>query len=135
MDSFRIQKLNRVLRDYDDKLFIRNVGGDTFGVYRQPKNPITEPPHFIFPLTRDFSLRTEPVEWGIEPIMAHLRMIDGQRRTDIMEELEAQMERAEAAKKRDLKNTAEAYFSEARPMFKKAFADVNTSNFDMKKGF
>ncbi|MCA2656866.1 hypothetical protein [Microcystis sp. M061S2] len=91
-------------------------------------------PHFIFPLTKDWTMRTEAAEWGLEPLMLKLRESDGWSRSDIVDRLEAEYLKAEESKRRGLKTTAEGFFADNRSQFKKAFGDINTSSMDMKKG-
>lgn len=131
--SYRMNRINWHLKGYDSKLFCRDMGSGLLGLYRKPVKEI-DAPHFIFPLTKDWTMRTEAAEWGIEPLMLKLRESDGWSRADIIEKLEAEYSKAEASKSRDLKNKAESFFSDNHSEFKKAFGDINTSNMDMKKG-
>ena len=131
--AYKLMRLQHHVKEYDTKLFVRELENGMTAIYREAKNPAVEPPHFILPLTEDWSTRTKAVEWGIEPLLARLREIDGHAREDIIRVLEEQYDKKQRQKKKEIRNQAEAFFTDHRSEFKKAFADVNTSNMDMKK--
>lgn len=87
-------------------------------------------PHFVLALTHNFKANGMDVDWGVEPIMHRIRSIDLWNR-DLCREQEEQYEKKKAGLDRESRNQAEAFASDVRPIFKKTFADYNTSS--MKK--
>lgn len=141
----RESQLTRQLKRYDKELYCgKNSAGqlcifrnskvwDTFelddGVFLRVSRPA---PHFICALTHNWQASGRPVDWGYMPIIQRLQEMDLQKR-DLVSEIEKQTERALESSERHLKNETEAFFSEKRSVFKKAFSDINTANLSKKE--
>ena len=71
------------------------------------------------------------MKWGVLPVLQRLREIDGWNR-DVLKEVRDHNEKYEESKSRDFRNNAEAFFSDHRDHFKKAWSDLNTSTVEKK---
>lgn len=89
-------------------------------------------PFFIFALTDNWKLTGNPVDRGIEPIMARIKAIDLWNR-DLASEIIDQTEKEYAEKDRDRNNKVESFLYDFRSQFKKTFSDVNVSNLKKEK--
>lgn len=90
-------------------------------------------PQVIFALTDTFTQRGNPIDLGIEPLIRRIKEIDGYGDFNGVKNVVSDLEKHADYRKKDLSSKFEEMAYETRPMFKKAFADVNTSNMDMKK--
>jgi hypothetical protein len=90
-------------------------------------------PQVIFALTDTFTQKGNPIDLGIEPLLHRIKQIDGYGDFSTTKNIIPDLEKDAEYKKKDLSSKFEEMAYETRPMFKKAFADVNTSNMDMKK--
>jgi hypothetical protein len=87
-------------------------------------------PYYIMALTDNWSQSGQSVDWGLEPIMARLRSIDGWSRDVYEEDIYQQKERSKEKSERHFANETEAFLKEFRPQFAKAFDGINTSSMD-----
>lgn len=92
-----------------------------FLIYGQPELQT------VFSITEDWTERTKPVDWGIEPILARLKAIDAWSNESLMEELMSSYEKSEESKRRAFRNDVESFMYEMRPAFKKTFSDTRTA--------
>ena len=90
-------------------------------------------PQVIFALTDTFNQKGNPIDLGIEPLLHRIKQIDGHGDFSATKNIVPDLEKHSVLKEKDLSSKFEEMAYETRPMFKKAFADVNTSNMDMKK--
>jgi hypothetical protein len=138
----RAERISKALRAHDDKLFCRRSPDGILSVYRKGERVewfVTEDGsrlgflrpdhHMIFCLTDTWGMKGQPKDWGIEPILHKIRASDLWHR-DIAAELEEQDEKATKSAERTLRNNNEAFLSDQRGAFKKAFADINTASMD-----
>ena len=84
-------------------------------------------PQFILALTDTWTLQGQPVEWGMEPIMAKLRSMDSWREDTILDSIVAERERREASKAQTNKNEFRARAYDLRKEFAEATNDINTT--------
>lgn len=137
----RAEAITRAVKTYDRELycernkegklciFRKSIRWESFQLEDNVVLRVARPaPHLVFTLTDNWRPQGRPVNWGVLPILAHLRECDLHNR-DIVSELEKQDDKHREACARESRNQAEAFASEFRSDFKKAFADVNTSNF------
>lgn len=140
----RAERITSAIKRHDYNLFCKQVEGKLH-VFRRAKRVESfvldggEVLHFVRPssdyvmsLTKDWQLRGESADWGIDPILKRLQDIDLWNR-DIVSDLEKQDEktRAEADAKR--RRETEDFLYEFRDDFKKTFSDVNVANMDKNK--
>jgi hypothetical protein len=83
----------------------------------------------VFALTDNWSITGEPVEMGIELIMARIKACDMWNRgfQSIIEEIDKQELKADESKARDFHNTVESFLYDFRSAFKESTKDINTS--------
>lgn len=142
--DWRVSQINRAIREYDSKLYAQKGYQDRIDIFRETyefetyemdgwilrfAKPV---PHRVFSLTDNWTPWGKPVEWGIEPIVQRIRSCDLWKR-DVGGEVIKQVEKKKESEERHLKNESEAFFSDNKSVFKKAFSDVNVSTLDMKK--
>lgn len=120
-------------RDREGKLcvFRNSTRWETFDMGDAWIRVARSTPFLIFPLTKNFRPREVPVDWGIEPILAHLRLGDTRSR-DLVLEQEKQYDEKKASNERDLKNKNEAFAYEFRDHVKSTFNDYNVSTLEKK---
>lgn len=138
----REERITRELQSYDRELYCgKNMEGklcvfrkgkrdevyhlddDVILVYSRPA------PHFCFALTHNWRPQGTSVDWGLEPIMKHVRECDLWKR-DIVTDLEKQEDEYIAELARNRQTTNEAFFSDFRSQFAKTFSDINTANME-----
>lgn len=140
MDT-RVESINRALKNHDSDLFCkkeshgvnvyrRNTAWEEFWLdgsrflYSRPS------PQFILCLTDTWTVKGKPVEWGIEPIINRIKSIDSASSFNEVNNLVANLEKAEETKEKDRKNKFESMAYEMRGVYKKAFSDINTSSLE-----
>ncbi len=130
MDS-RVKTLTKQLKEHDKDLYAKRMLDGVVLVCRKSRNVFTGQTNdqLIFPLTDDFTSKGKPVEWGVEPILAHLKAMDGWNR-DVVEDWISSDEKSKevAAKQRMSKN--EDFARDFRRQFARTFDDVNTSTLE-----
>ena len=142
--NYNVRKLTRELRKFDSKLYaIKGSDGKTF-VMREGKRydflklddniiiryPVNDD-YMVFPLTDNWSLSGKPVSWSYFNVIQHLREIDTWNR-DVFTEVVEHNEKVKASRERDFTNNTEAFLSDNYRAFQREFADIRTSNMDMK---
>ena len=124
MLGYRALVIQKELRKFDEKLFLNKNFKGELQIMRKPD-------HYICSLTEDWTSKTEPVDWGLLPILEHLKSIDAQNKDSLVNQLEEMHLKADESKKRKFKNQTEDYCRyELRDRFKKATDDVLTSNLE-----
>jgi|SRR6478736_4000729 len=123
----RAKTLTRHLKAHDRKLYAVNYKFDRIDIYRESEFNCN-PPHFLFPLTDDWTVNGRPVEWGIEVIMARIKAHDLWRDDSFVEQLLQSYEKRAESRERDRKNNLEAFLYDYRSVFQKATDGVNTSS-------
>jgi hypothetical protein len=130
LDS-RVKTLTKQLKEHDKDLYAKRMLDGVVLVCRKSRNVFTGQTNdqLIFPLTDDFTSKGKPVEWGVEPILAHLKAMDGWNR-DVVEDWISSDEKSKevAAKQRMSKN--EDFARDFRRQFARTFDDVNTSTLE-----
>jgi hypothetical protein len=122
----RARTLTKHLKEHDSKLYATNSKDDRIDIYRKSELGCN-PPHFLFPLTNDWTVAGRPVEWGIEVVIARIKAHDLWRDDSMAERLIESYEQAEASKERARKNNMESFLYDYRKTFAKATDGVNTS--------
>lgn len=90
-------------------------------------------PNIILALTDTWSVRGNPVDWGIEPLIHRLQEIDCWNKGRTADDLIEDYEKMQESKDRARMNGHEAFLRDNRSVFKKAFNDINTSNLNVKE--
>jgi hypothetical protein len=141
--DLRAERLTKAVRKHDPELYVERKG-HLMCVFRKTRTLehyeydgvnfafSRVSPYFVFALTDNWATTGNPVEWGIEPIIARLRAIDLWNNPSLTEDLLKSYEKRDQEKARERKNNTEAQMAEMYPIFKKAFADINTSTLAKK---
>lgn len=134
-------RLTGVVKRHDPKLFVQRNFKGVLQVLRE--NYVLHPyevddrvihclspaHYYVMALTDTWGANGNPVEWGVEPILQRLKMIDcWSSQSFVSDEMEKQNDKADRSKERDLMNRTEAAAYEMHSSFKKTFSDVNTAN-------
>lgn len=124
-DLFAVRKYGRIdVMKKCFKLIAYDVEGETLLV-----------PHrddwYIFSLTHNWTSTGRPVQWGIDPLLRHLKDGDTHRR-NVIEDFVKAKEREEASMDRQLDNKLEAFWKDNRRAWAKNFDQVNRSNLNPK---
>ncbi len=141
----RKDKITKAIKRYDRELYCDWSPQGPLVIYR--KGHRYEPmevngviihyqvpsPHYVFALTDTWVVTGNPIDWGIEPIMARLRAMDLWRDDDIVKEHTRNYHKGEESKARDQRNSIESFLYEFRSQFAKATNNVNTSLLDKRK--
>jgi hypothetical protein len=131
----RLDRINEVVRGYDRALFAESIGGQV-RIFRklsasQASNYGLEEiqvgstyPQYITALTHNWSPHGESVDWGIEPILDHLRSMDSWRDDSSYERMVEAREKREKTRFKELKNNIMDRAVDSRREFAKAAADL-----------
>lgn len=122
----RVKSISRAVKAYDSELFAVMHKPPRVDVYRQNRDKLS-PPHFIFSLTEDWTTKTRPIEWGIEPVIARLRAMDLWQSGVTLDALIQEDEKKEESKKRAMRHNVESFLYDFRGQFAKATDGVNTA--------
>lgn len=139
----RLGKISQEISRYDRELYCTKKDG-TICIFR--KGYRTEAydingeslfyfrpsPYFVFALTHNWKMNGNPVDWGIEPIMARLKAMDLWKQRTIVDEIIEQQEKEAETKDRDLQNNIESFLIDFKRQFAKTFKDVNVSSLEKK---
>lgn len=143
MRSWREHQITRALQGYDTELYAQKGYEGRIDIFRKVYRYEThdcgeffltrsvEEPYRVFSLTDTWTPWGNPVEWGIEPILARLRSIDLWKR-DVGSETIASNNKIKESKDRSRKNDLEAFLYDNKRVFQRAFNDVNTSSLDKR---
>lgn len=126
MKPWREVRLGQQLRAFDSTLYLNRVGQDQLQLMKKSKPA----DYYILSLTEDWSAKARSVEWGVEPIIARLREIDGHNPDSFVNKMDEMHEKEKQSKDRDLKNKTEDFAKEFRKPFAKAFEGINTSTLE-----
>lgn len=142
MKSWREHRIEQVLKSHDPKLFLNVNGFGERQVMRKHSRMVPydvdgktlicveNSPHYIMSLTKDWTSKTSPVDWGLECISKRLRDIDGWNSDSFVNNLEARNLKVDEAKERKLKSETEAFVTDWRKSFAHATKDILTNTLD-----
>lgn len=135
MDSY-CKRLTRELKAYSRDLYAERSPNGAVQIYRKATRyesyefdgktlTVALPmPQLIVCLTDDWTMRGNPVEWGIEPVCWKIRSIDSHRDDSYFEKMVKQREEEEENKKRAKKNEFRAIAADMRKDFAKATNEI-----------
>lgn len=121
----RVTQITKAVKRYDRGLYAKRVR-EPFGcisIYRKDNGGHS----FVFSLTKNWTFKTDPVDWGIEPILARLKAMDLWTVETAFDRIAKDEEKIKEAKARNLHNNVESFLTEFRGQFAKTFSNVNTS--------
>ena len=137
--SVYLHSYTKALKRYDLDLYVdRNKDGAAC-VFRRVKRfvpvcvsegfkllNLIEDKQFVFALTDTWTLKGKPVDWGIDDVLGRIRKLDVWANKNLFDEMDAENERIEQIRQKDLKNEMEAFWSDEHSRFKKATGDILT---------
>jgi len=133
----RLNRLTEFLRKYDRDLFAyRNIEGKTLIMRKVNKDFLIEDDdslprsQMILALTEDWTGRTAPKDWGLEPIYQKLSSMDAWRDEQWLKKDQERREMRERDKERVRRNDIRARAADLRKDFARATNDINTSTLE-----
>lgn len=144
MISWSEMRIEKAIKEHDSMLFLnRNYLGELqimrksfisvpYDLNGITLNVQTPSPHYIMSLTEDWTGRTRPVDWGLEPIMRRLGEIDNWGGESVYERTLKDNERIETRKKNSFTSLTEDVAREWQKDFKKHTKDILTHSVDKK---
>lgn len=144
MKTWRETRIEQVLKQHDPKLFLNRNGFGELQVMRESFRMnsydvdgvslicVERQPYYIMSLTKDWTSKTDPVEWGLDPIIRRLQEIDGWNPLSLANTMEARNLKVDEAKERHMTNETEAFVKDWRSSFAKATKDISTNTLDKK---
>lgn len=140
----RRERITRELKSYDRELYCAEDGAGRLCVLRETLRAeihhldggdrlisLRPAPYLVFHLTHNWRPQGTPVDWGLEPIMKHVRECDLWKR-DVVADLEKQEDEHIKKMEREGDNQREAFLYDFHSQFKETFNDVNTANLDKR---
>lgn len=122
-----VRHYTKIVQRYDSELFAVSVKPPRIDIQRRSRYGAS-PPHHIFSLTDDWTPKGKPVEWGSEPILAHLRAIDLWNSGVGVDEVLEHNEKVDEARDRARINNTEAFLRDFRRQFARATDGIRTAN-------
>lgn len=117
--------LDRLLKGHDSMLFLQETKLGRFDVYRKSEFG-GQMPHLIFSLTEDWTVKSRPIEYGIEVVLSRIKAHDMWRDDTFIERWLAGREKVAESKERDRKNNVESFLYDFAGQFQKATEEINT---------
>jgi hypothetical protein len=129
----------KALRRYDRDLFVERTKDGALCVFRKVKRfvpvcvdegfkllNLIEDRQLVFALTENWTMRGKPVDWGIDDVLGRVQSLDHWANVDLVERLDAENERIDQIRAKDMRNEMEAFWSDNRERVKKATGDILT---------
>lgn len=118
--------LNKHLKMHDSLLFVQESKLGRHDIYRKSQTGSCLP-HFIFTLTEDWTVKTRPIEWGIDVVINRIKAHDIWRDDKFVDKLIDKHVEHEESKSRAMRNSIESFLYDFRKQFQKATDGINTS--------
>lgn len=130
----------RALQCYDKDLFVEKTKDGPLCVFRKVKRydepivvsegvyirPLITDKQFVFALTDNWTRTGVPRFWGIDDVVGRVRKLDIWENERFFDELDAENEKVDEIRRKDLRNEMEAFWSDQRERVKNATSDILT---------
>lgn len=138
MKSWRERRIEETIQYHDRELFLNKNYLGELQVMRRAFTMIphdfdghtvyvkTPTPHYIMSLTEDWTGKTRPVDWGLDPIVRRLKEIDDWGSESAFDRMLKDNDRRDAIKKNAFNSLTEDVAREWRKEFKKHTDDILT---------
>ena len=137
--SVFLHSYTKALKRYDRELYADRTKDGALCVFRKVKRfvpvcenegfrllNLTEDKQYVFALTDNWTLSGKPINWGIDDVLGRIKKLDCWANKNLFEELDAENEKVDERKRRDLRNEMDAFWSHERDRFKTATSDILT---------
>lgn len=122
----RAETLTKHLKRHDCELFASCGPTGVVFVCRNNRGKPHEP-HFIFALTDNWSMKGEPRDWGIEPVLNRIKAMDLWRDDSFVENFIKEHDKKTESDDRARRSDMESFLIEFRRQFARATNDINTA--------
>lgn len=119
--SDRLKRINAEVQKYDNRLYAQLSDSRIPCLFR--KNSIGRA-DLVFPLTHNWLITGEVVDWGVCAIWDKLQRSDNAGRA-VLQEMEEHNERVEKSQEREKANKRESWAREFAPILAKETKDLN----------
>lgn len=138
--DWSLKRLTSELKTHDPQLYAIKTSSGMKQVWRRAEkwsaadalegDDLTgsSPTQFILALTADWTLRSTPCEWGIEPVMQKILEMDSWRDDSTLSKIRQERERKKEDRERIRRNERRAQALDLRRDFAKATNDINTAS-------
>lgn len=129
----------KALRRYDRDLFVERTKDGVLCVFRKVKRfvpvcvsegfklmNLIECKQLVFALTDTWTVKGNPIDWGIDDVLGRIRKLDTWENKNFYEELDAENDKVDERNRRAMRNEIEAFWGHERDRFKDAFKDTLT---------
>ncbi len=144
MKSWREVRIEQTIKMHDPMLFLnKNYKGELqimrksfrmvpYDIDGKGVSVATSTPHYIMSLTEDWTGKTRPVDWGLEPIIRRLKEIDDWGGESSFDRMLRDNSKKDELKEKAFASLTEDVAKEWRKDFKKHTSDLLTHSVDKK---
>jgi hypothetical protein len=127
--SVEVVEVRKKRPDYDEKTHQTPLITEMQLHLKRRKSRNDPAEEFLVALTRDWTTKSEPVDWGIEPLLAKIKDMDIHNRggEDLFEEIDKVNQKEEALADSGRRHMAEEGARVLHESFKKSMAYINTA--------
>lgn len=137
--SFLLHSYTRALKCYDRDLFAARTKDGVSCVFRKVKRYVPvcvsedfqflnliEDKQLVFAITDTWTVTGKPRDWGIDDVVWRVQKLDSWANKNFFEELDAENEKVDERKRKDIANEIESFWEHEHSRFKKATGDILT---------
>lgn len=138
--DFRTRRITQELQKHDRSLYAIKSESGMFQVWRKADKwsaadvdvdeSGSNPTQFILALTDTWTLKGNPVEWGLDPIMRRIQEMDLWTKESFLDNLRKERARSKELRERATKNEMKARAYDMRKEFAQATNEINTSTLE-----
>lgn len=142
----RTKYITKVVSRYDRELYAKRNRDGILCVFRKGKRAeelyrdddmailgYVDSPSFVLALTDNWKTSGKPRDWGALLVEKKLKDMDAWADPELLDKFDKQNEKVDEIRKKDFRNNTEAWVSDNKRMFQKAFSEINTANLSKRE--